>query len=194
MHLKNALYEPSARVPMVISGPGLQQGARIDELVSLIDVYPTLMDMAEIAHPGELAGRSLMPELTGSRTTGRPAWVFSEYHSNFQNTGSFMLRQGRWKYVAYAGCESQLFDLENDPDEVSNLVSTSPELSSDMDRRLRGIVDYEAIDARAKAYDRESYRQWRQDIEDEEYRRLMKENFPLWRDEDLKKVDDLMGF
>ena len=119
--------------------------------------------------------------------------VFSEYHSNFQSTGSFMLRVGRWKYIAYAGYESQLFDLESDPDEVSNLVDSSPEAASGMDRRLRSIIDYEAVDARAKAYDRESFRQWRQDIDDEEYRRLMAENFPLWQDGDLKKVDDLIS-
>ena len=66
--LKNALYEASARVPLIVAGPGLQQGVISDELVSLIDLFPTLMDMAGLGHrPAGLDGVSLLPTLLRRR-------------------------------------------------------------------------------------------------------------------------------
>ena len=143
-HLKNALYEPSARVPVIVRGPGVQRGAVVDDLVSLIDVYPTLMDLARIDTPPGLSGLSLMPELTGSKAEGRPDWAFSEYHSNFQNTSSFMLRQGDLKYVAYPGYAPQLFNLADDPDEIHDLAQTSPTWPPRWTPKLRTVVDYTA--------------------------------------------------
>ena len=49
--LKNAMYEASARIPLIVAGPGLQQGVISDELVSLIDLFPTLMDMGWSGSP-----------------------------------------------------------------------------------------------------------------------------------------------
>ena len=72
-----------------------------------------------------------------------------------------MLRRGRWKYIAYVGYEPQLFDLQTDPDEIRNLAADRPEVVDEMDGLLRQVVDYEAVDARVKQYDRDSFRRWR---------------------------------
>lgn len=157
---KMTLYDSSARVPLIVAGPGVRAGAVVDDLVSLVDIHPTLTDMAGLARPEKLDGHSLIPELTGG-SSGRPDWVLSEFHGTSCNTGSFMLRRGRWKYIAYVGYEPQLFDLEDDPDEIRNLAGVRPEVAAEMDRLLRQIVDYEAIDASVKDYDRRSFRQWR---------------------------------
>ncbi len=157
---KMNMYEASARIPLIVAGPGVRQGAAVDGLVSLVDIYPTLMDMAGLPHPGGLDGHSLMGELTGSGGK-RPDWVLSEYHDSTCDTGLFMLRRGDWKYVAYVGCEGQLFNLADDPDEVADQAAAAPDVVSEMDARLREIVDYEAVDAKVKEYDRRSFRQWR---------------------------------
>ncbi len=157
---KMSLYEPSVRVPLIVTGPGLAAGARVDAPVSLVDIYPTLMDMAGLATPAGLDGHSLMPELSG-RPSSRPDWALAEFHDTACSTGSFMLRRGDWKYVAYVGYEPQLFNLREDPDEIRSLASARPEVVKEMDALLRGIVDYEAVDAKVKQYDRRSFRQWR---------------------------------
>jgi len=153
-------YESSARVPMIISGPGVRKGAAVETPVSLVDIYPTLMDMARTQTPPKLDGHSLMPELVG-RPSQRPDWVLSEYHDTTCNTGSFMVRRGPWKYIAYPGYEPMLFNLQDDPDEVRNLAASRPDKVKEMDALLRSSCDYPAGDAKVKAYDRASFAEWR---------------------------------
>ncbi|MFC1543382.1 sulfatase-like hydrolase/transferase, partial [Candidatus Neomarinimicrobiota bacterium] len=172
--LKNSLYEGSVRVPMIIAGPGVKEGLVVDDLVSLIDIFPTLMDMTGLSHPGELAGLSLMPLMQG-RPGERPDWVLSQYHANFANTGTFMLRRGDWKYIAYVGYEPMLFNLREDPDEMLNLALLRPDVVRAMDAQLREIVDYKAVDTRVKAYDRESFTRWRAEVGAKECSRIMDE-------------------
>ena len=157
---KQTHYEPSARVPLIVAGPGVCEGAVVDSLTSLVDIYPTLMDMASAAHPPNLDGHSVMGDLTG-RASDRPGWVLSEFHGEGCNASSFMLRAGDWKYIAYTGYEPQLFSMADDPDEVRNLAGARPEVAADMDGRLREIVDYEAVAAKVAAYSRQSFRRWR---------------------------------
>ena len=154
MHLKNALYEGSARVPMIVAGPGSPRAAGSSLLVSLVDIYPTLMDLAGLPHPVGVVGYSLLPEIEGGAHPRRPGEVFSEYHSNFQNTSSFMLRRGEYKYIAYAGYEPQLFHLGEDADEMHNLVAERPAVAAEMAAGLRAIVDHDAVARDVQAYNR----------------------------------------
>ena len=186
--LKNAMYEASARVPLIIAGPGIVADHQVDDLVSLVDLYPTVMDMTELPHPDDLSGVSLMPELRGGKTD-RPDTVLCQYHGNFANTGEFMIRRGSHKYIAYAGYESQLFDLASDPEEIDNLVEKEPELAAEMDRSLRELIEYEAVDAKVKRYDRESYRAWRAEIGEDEYERAMAEILPGWSDREREMTE-----
>jgi arylsulfatase K len=179
---KMSAYEPSVRVPLIVSAPDVNSGFEIDSLVSLIDVYPTLMDIAGLSHPAGLDGYSLWPELTGSASR-RPDWVLSEFHGTSCNTGTFMLRRGNWKYVAYAGYQPQLFNLAADPGEVDNLTAARSEVAGKMDDLLRSIVDYEQVDARVKAYDRRSFAQWRQEkLAEGTYAELMARIYSGWDD------------
>ena len=153
-------YESSARIPLIVAGPGVRHGVQVDKPVSLIDMYPLLMDMAGCPIPAGLDGHSLLPDLVGC-PSDRPDWVLGEYHDTTCNAGSFMLRRGDWKYIAYPGYEPMLFNLKQDPDEVQNLARSRPEQVKQLDDFLRTIVNYEAVDAKVKAYDRASFRQWR---------------------------------
>ena len=97
-----------------------------------------------------------------------------------------MIRRGPYKYTAYAGYESQLFNVEDDPDEIDNLVGKDVALAAEMDRALRDLVDYEAVDAKVKQYDRDSYRAWRAGIGEEPYEQAMSEILPGWSDRERK--------
>ncbi|HPZ84704.1 MAG TPA: hypothetical protein PL064_14790, partial [Thermogutta sp.] len=112
-------------------------------------------------------------ELLG-QPSSRPDWVLSEYHDTACNTGSFMIRRGPWKYIAYPGYEPMLFNLDEDPHEIRNLAPQLPDKVLEMDQLLRSIVDYEAVDAKAKAYDRASFAAWREEHKQKgDYEQLM---------------------
>ncbi len=159
---KMSMYEPSVHIPLIVAGPGVRRDVEVEAPVSLVDLYPTLMDMAGLERPGGLDGHSLVPVLVG-QPSDRPDWALSEFHDTTAVTGIFMLRRGDWKYIVHVGCEPQLFNLADDPAEVSNLAGLRPDVVKEMDGLLRQIVDYEAVDAKVKEYDRSSFRQWREE-------------------------------
>lgn len=191
--LKNALYEASARVPLIVAGPGLQQGVISDELVSLIDLFPTLMDIAGLDQPEGLNGVSLLPLCRGE-ASGHPGYVFSEYHSNFTNTGIAMWRQGPWKYIRYAGYDPQLFNLDDDPEELTNLAQSHPHIVQDLDTRLESLVDFNHADTQAKRNDRHNYQTWRQSHTPTEIQEaLTKSHQGIWRPEDDKHLESWLS-
>jgi len=160
---KMNMYESSVRVPLVIAGPGVKQGAVVDNIASLIDIYPTLTEMANAKCPDGLDGESLMPLLNGKTNKSRN-WAFAAFTGSSSNTSMFMLRKGRWKYIAYPGYEPQLFNLVDDPDEITNLCRAKPNIVIQLDAELRKIVDYEQVHKRCMAYNRKSFLQWRRKV------------------------------
>ncbi len=161
-YIKLTHFEASSRIPLIVRGPGVPAGERIRTPASLIDLHPTLLDLGGAPLPANLDGHSLVPELTGG-IKSRPARVFAEHHSTTCPTGAFMLRRDQWKYIAYPGYPSLLFNLDDDPDELHDLCAGQPEMVQVLDAELREIVDYEAIDAQAKAEDRECFAAWREE-------------------------------
>ena len=114
---KALLHEDSAAVPMILAGDGIPEGAVVDTPVSLIDVAPTALDCLGLDADPTLPGDSLIG--LASTPTGRA--VLSQYHGAGSVTGQFMLRRGRWKYVHFVGAPPQLFDLQADPEERTDL-------------------------------------------------------------------------
>ena len=150
---KYTMYEGSAGVPLLMSGPSLPKGTVVDVPVSLVDVYPTVCDAFAIPRHAEdagLRGTSLLPLARGER--GEERVIFGEYHAMGSITGCFLLRDGRYKLVYYVGYDSQLFDLEADPDELHDLASDPAyaEIKARCEQRLRSIVDPEKEDRRAR--------------------------------------------
>lgn len=160
---KMNMYESSVRVPLVIAGPGIRQGVIVDNTVSLIDIYPKLLDFAKIPSPAGLDGQSLMPLLRGSTSESRN-WAFAMLTGTSSNTTMFMLRKGDWKYIAYPGYEPQLFNLTDDPDEIYNLAPVEPQVVSQLDAQLHRIVDYKQVHARCIEYDKNSFIKWRRQV------------------------------
>jgi len=189
--LKNSMYEATARVPFIAAGPGIASGHRVETPVSLIDLRDTIADVCGYEPLAETSGRSLEAGLAGHDVVPEP--VFAEYHSNMQCTGSFMLRHGRWKYVAYGGYEPQLFDVEADPAELENLTAERPAVVERMDALLREFCDYPSVDRRAKADDRESLRAYRFGADEEEYLALLHECFEGVTEEHERRVEEWLS-
>ncbi|WP_297781620.1 choline-sulfatase [uncultured Roseovarius sp.] len=118
---KMCFYEGSARVPLMISAPGMAPGL-ITDPVSNIDVCPTLCDLAG-ADMSEVMpwveGQSLVYLGQGGR---REAPVAMEYAAEASQAPLVSLRYGKWKYNRCALDPDQLFDLEADPHELRNLA------------------------------------------------------------------------
>ena len=119
---KVCAYEPSIRVPYLVSCPGLEgAGTPSGDFVNHYDVVPTVYDHTGVAPPPQntLAGRSLLSER--SQVTARDRLFFEIGDGN--SPSSFIgVRTRRWKYAFYhSGPLRQLFDLENDPHELTNL-------------------------------------------------------------------------
>jgi choline-sulfatase len=151
---KRCFYEWSVRVPLIIQFPhGAYAGRKVAEPVSLLDLASTLLDLAGVPPEARLPmdGTSLLPLLDGAATGERP--VLSEYHVEKVYASSFMVRQGRYKYIYIHGWGSQLFDLVADPGEWHNLAG-QPALQAveaALHARILAQFDPDAITADAEA-------------------------------------------
>jgi arylsulfatase A-like enzyme len=116
---KVLVYEPSIRVPLLMRGPGIPRGKTLDQLVSNADLAPTILDAAH-ATPGRAQdGRSLLDLIRDPRVEwGRELLLES---GNPQGLTTEGLRNYRWKYVEHSNGEVELYDLQNDPDELTSL-------------------------------------------------------------------------
>jgi arylsulfatase A-like enzyme len=127
---KRSCHESSIRIPMAIQGPGFDGGGRLRQLVSLIDLPPTLLDAAGIAVPPTMRGRSMLTLLRGG--IDWPEEVFVQISESQVGRA---VRTQRWKYGVTAPdadgvrdaaapryVEQYLYDLEADPYELTNLI------------------------------------------------------------------------
>ncbi len=151
MWQKMCFYEPSVRVPLIISGLGWPEGKRIGTNVSLVDIFPTLLEMVGERLPPGLPGMPLQKAVDGSLDSNRV--VFSEFHAQGLESAGYMVKQGDFKYNHYVGLQPQLFNSTQDPAEIRDLRldTTYEELQARLEGLLRSIVDPEAADQEAKA-------------------------------------------
>lgn len=199
---KMSFYEGSVRVPMVLAGPGIAAGSRLANLVSLIDLCPTFMEMAGLPPRAESDGESLLP-LAGGRTSASRNWAYACFMGTTLNTTGYMLRKGRWKYVAYVGYPSQLFDIEADPGEIQDLCGCEAGIARQLDADLRALVDYEQTHRDVMAYNKNAFRQWRRQAKrglyvdnsyglrehpSSDYRAIMNNAFAGYSEADEEKV------
>ncbi|MFW6292697.1 MAG: arylsulfatase [Spirochaetota bacterium] len=127
---KRTAYEGSARIPFLFQFPEEMQvdGGQVrDEPVELMDVMPTLLDAGGVEPPEGVDGRSLLPLLRGAPNTWRDHVHGECAIVPSMNSGMHYLTDGKTKYVWYPGTgHEELFDLENDPQEMVNLAAGTP--------------------------------------------------------------------
>jgi arylsulfatase A-like enzyme len=129
---KRSCHEASIRVPTLLHGPGFERVGTFEGLVSLVDLAPTLLDAAGLDVPGTMQGRSLLRTLRGEEAPREEIFIqISEHHVGRA------LRTTRWKYEIEAPgkdgwrdsgsdsyAEARLYDLEEDPNELKNLIAS----------------------------------------------------------------------
>lgn len=152
-------------------------------------------DIADILPVGDMSGYSLLPLLANYTSfSGRPHpdWVLSEYHGCNANSSTYMLRSGRWKYIAYAdglSVSPQLFgelqlvksnnrnltpldrlwsfvfaDMILDKEELHNVVFKFTDVYAHLDKLLHSIVDYRTVSAAVHMYNKNAFVAWSQTL------------------------------
>lgn len=141
---KSNFYEESCSIPLILSGPKIKKGT-CKTPVTLMDISETIVDHFSCESPNNGPGESIYKIADATYNNERIA--FSEYHASSSISGAYMIRKGRWKYIYYVGFEPELFDLENDPDELSDLSQKSEfiDICNELKRDLYNICDPEVM-------------------------------------------------
>jgi arylsulfatase A-like enzyme len=115
---KMTLWEESTRVPFIIVAPGVTTpGSTSARPVTLMDIYPTLAELAGLEVPGHIEGRSLLPLLENPNAEWPHAAVTTYGFNNHA------VRSERYRYIRYADGSEELYDHESDPNEWMNLAA-----------------------------------------------------------------------
>jgi choline-sulfatase len=114
---KNSLWERSTRVPLIFAGPGVTAGQQCGRPVELLDIYPTLVELADLPPRDDLDGISLV-QLLKDATAVRERPAITTH-----NQGNHAVRSERWRYIRYADGSEELYDLQADPHEWHNLAA-----------------------------------------------------------------------
>lgn len=124
MWRKGYAYEGSSHIPFLLSGPGIPSGARSAGLVELRDIMPTLLEAAGLPIPATVEGRSVLP-LLESDTPDWREFLHGEHYIFDQSMQWIVGRDHKYVWWSSDGYE-QLFDLEHDPGEETNLADAVP--------------------------------------------------------------------
>jgi arylsulfatase A-like enzyme len=134
---KQNLYEHSMRSPLIVTGPGIPKGRRSDAMCYLLDIFPTLGELAGVAAPEGSEGQSLAPIIAGKKPTGRGS-IFTAYADTQR-----AVRDDRWKLIVYPKVhKAQLFDLQTDPGETCDLAD-GPSHAVELDRLTELLRDWQ---------------------------------------------------
>jgi arylsulfatase A-like enzyme len=135
---KQNLYEHSMRSPLIIAGPGIAKNKQTEAMCYLLDIYPTLGALANVPAPPGSEGRSLLPVILGTSATHRDV-IFTAYIDSQR-----AVRDDRWKLIVYPQInKKQLFDLQNDPDELHDL-SADPNHAKELERLIKLLREQQA--------------------------------------------------
>lgn len=147
---KSTMYAESVGIPLIVAGLDVEQGRVEPAAVSQIDLFSTVLDAVGIPLSESTASaqsQSLLSPVPPDRV------VLSEYHTIGSSSALFMLQDAHVKYVHYCDHPPEFFDLDTDPEELTNLASdpSHAQRLADWELRLRSNLDPDAVDAHAKA-------------------------------------------
>jgi arylsulfatase A-like enzyme len=144
---KRSGHESSIHVPLVISGPRFNRSRTVQDLISHVDIAPTLLDAVGVPVPASMQGRSMMATVDGGESTARRDEVFVQISESMTARA---LRTPQWTYVvavpdgksrvsAAEYTEYQLYDLYSDPHQLVNLAGRreTREIASRLRERLK---------------------------------------------------------
>jgi arylsulfatase A-like enzyme len=148
------IYDATVRVPLVIAAPGLAPG-QCSSLVSLIDIVPTVLDLTGVAISDELDGVSLRQIMESGAPAQGSAYIES-YYSRVHYGWSELrgLRTDRYKLIV--GAATELYDLDADPTEMSDLSARQPEVTNELRDLLESRYPYQTPVTDTSLLDEES--------------------------------------
>jgi len=142
---KNSLWERSTRVPLIFAGPGVSKGATSDHPVELLDMYPSLVELANLPKKDSLEGLSLVPQLQDANAPrDRPAITS-------HNRNNHSVRSQHWRYIRYADGSQELYDHRSDPNEWTNLAG-DPQYADIISEHARHLPEDEKPHAPRSAH------------------------------------------
>ncbi len=123
---KFALWERATKVPFIIAGPGVTPNQLSGKPVELLSIYPTLLELCGLPENPAVEGHSLMPLLI------EPEAEWPHYAITTHGEGNHAARSERYRYIRYHTGSEELYDLQSDPNEWTNLAAgdLSPELQA----------------------------------------------------------------
>jgi arylsulfatase A-like enzyme len=155
---KRSAHNSSLRIPLVIAGPGFDASRQIQEIVSILEIAPTLLEAAGAAVPESMKGRSFLPLVSNTQDTrdakARAAWPNEELVQISESMTARAIRTKEWTYCvadlsgavkeprANSYHEYQLYDQRNDPHELVNLAGRKEyrEVANQLRGRLKKLI------------------------------------------------------
>jgi arylsulfatase A-like enzyme len=147
-HGKDAPYDAASRVPLIARGPGIAAGSSVDEIALNIDLFPTFAELAGIAIPPYVDGRSLVPLMEASNRGWRDVALLEGFGKETESTDGDeaptppfrALRSEEILYAEYETGERELYDLRKDPYQISNIAPHVPKpVLREYSRRLKAL-------------------------------------------------------
>lgn len=145
---KRNAYEESMRIPLIVHGPGmLAENHVVVDMVANIDIAPTILDIANADSRHTMHGRSFLPQLKAESVDNWRDDLLYEYFWEWvfpQTPTTYAIRTGKFKLIQYHGIwdTDELYDIENDPAEMVNLINEPryKSLVRDLRERLYGLI------------------------------------------------------
>ena len=136
---KNTLFERSCRAPTIVAAPGMKGGQVSRSLVEFIDLYPTVADFTGLRMPHEAPGTSLRPILENSDATVKDA-AFT-YLSRGPKLTAQSVRTDRWRCTLWSDGQTQLYDLNADPEELHDVETANADVVNELAARIHSLPD-----------------------------------------------------
>ncbi len=138
---KQSLWEESTRVPLYFKAPGVTSaGETCSQVVSLLDVYPTLVDLCKLPPASRLEGESLVPQL-GNPSVVREKPILSSWYY-----GNHAVRSNDWRYIRYRDGGEELYDHRSDAGEHNNLAG-DPNFTDVIEEHARWLPKSDVLPA-----------------------------------------------